>query len=552
MTTEQRLRMLADGLPQLVWTAGPEGGVDYCNRRWAEFTGMSLENARRNGWIEAIHPADAPIFSQVWQHCLRTGKPFETECRLKRGADGVFRWHLARAMPSRHDDGSVTAWCGTFTDIDDIKCAAEEMGGLERFVDSIVENIPDMVFVKDAKNLRFVRVNRRAEEDLFGRPRQELIGRTDYDFSPKEEADAFTANDRTVLESGMLLDIPEEMNHTPRGPRIMHTKKIPLLDGDGKPQYLLGIARDITRRKEVENEIRQKNRLLEEAIESERAANEALKRAQAQLVQSEKLAGLGQLVAGVAHEINNPLAFVTSNVVVLQRDFSQLKAVLALYQSADARLVEAAPQVMAQINELAARIDLPYVLQNLSETLTRSREGLRRIQQIVKDLREFSRQEAVGDMQQSADLNAGIESTVNIIGGRARGRNVELELDLAKLPGITCHPAKINQVVMNLISNAIDACADGGRVTIRSRCVAGGVEVEVRDDGCGISASIREKIFDPFFTTKPQGKGTGLGLSISHGIVAEHSGRIEVESEQGKGAVFTVFLPTPQITGTQC
>ncbi|MDB5289670.1 MAG: domain S-box, partial [Phycisphaerales bacterium] len=477
MTTEQRLRMLADGLPQLVWTAGPEGGVDYCNRRWAEFTGMSLENARRNGWIEAIHPADAPIFSQVWQHCLRTGKPFETECRLKRGADGVFRWHLARAMPSRNDDGTITAWCGTFTDIDDIKCAAEEMGGLERFVDSIVENIPDMVFVKDAKNLRFVRVNRRAEEELFGRPRQELIGRTDYDFSPKEEADAFTANDRTVLESGMLLDIPEEMNHTPRGPRIMHTKKIPLLDGDGKPQYLLGIARDITRRKEVENEIRQKNRLLEEAIESERAANEALKRAQAQLVQSEKLAGLGQLVAGVAHEINNPLAFVTSNVVVLQRDFSQLKAVLALYQSADARLAEAAPQVMAQISEMSARIDLPYVLQNLSETLTRSREGLRRIQQIVKDLREFSRQEAVGDMQQSADLNAGIESTVNIIGGRARGRNVELELDLAKLPGITCHPAKINQVVMNLISNAIDACADGGRVTIRSRCVAGGVEV---------------------------------------------------------------------------
>ncbi|MDB5290452.1 MAG: domain S-box, partial [Phycisphaerales bacterium] len=255
-------------------------------------------------------------------------------------------------------------------------------------------------------------------------------------------------------------------------------------------------------------------------------------------------AGLGQLVAGVAHEINNPLAFVTNNVVVLQRDFAQLKAVLELYQSTDAKLALAASQTLAEIREFAGRIDLPYIMENLLETLTRSREGLKRIQQIVKDLREFSRQEAVGEMQQAADLNAGIESTVNIIRGRARSRKVELELALVPLPGVTCHPAKINQVVMNLLSNAIDACADGGIVTVRTRNVDGGVELQVCDDGCGMPPAVREKIFDPFFTTKPQGQGTGLGLSISHGIVAEHGGKIRVDSAPGKGTEFVVFLPT--------
>jgi two-component system NtrC family sensor kinase len=544
MTTEQRYRMLADAVPQMVWVATPEGSVEYCNRRWVELTGMSPEAAQGAGWLAAIHSADAPNFTRRWEDSVQSGEPFEAECRMKQAIDGAYRWHLARAALARSEETGATSWYGAFTDIDDLKRAAEEMRGLERFVDSIVENIPDMVFVKDAENLRFVRVNRRAEEDLFGRPRHELIGRTDYDFSPREEAEAFIANDRTVLESGTLLDVPEEINHTPKGPRVMHTKKIPLLDGDGQPKYLLGIARDITRRKQAENEMREKNRLLEEAIRAERASYEALQRAQAQLVQSEKLAGLGQLVAGVAHEINNPLAFVTNNVVVLQRDFAQLKAVLELYQSTDAKLALAASQTLAEIRELAGRIDLPYIMENLLETLTRSREGLKRIQQIVKDLREFSRQEAVGEMQQAADLNAGIESTVNIIRGRARSRKVELELALVPLPGVTCHPAKINQVVMNLLSNAIDACADGGIVTVRTRCVDGGVELQVCDDGCGMPPAVREKIFDPFFTTKPQGQGTGLGLSISHGIIAEHGGKIRVDSALGKGTEFVVFLPT--------
>jgi PAS domain S-box-containing protein len=399
-----------------------------------------------------------------------------------------------------------------------------------------------MIFVKDAATLRFVLLNK-AEERMIGQPREQVLGLSDHDLFPKDEADFFTSKDRAVLNSGEFLDIPEESIQADNQMLILHTKKIPLYDSEGRPQYLLGISEDITDRKRAELELHEKNRLLEEAVRAEREAMETLKQAQSRLVQSEKLASLGQLVAGVAHEINNPLAFVTNNIVVLQRDFASLHGLLKLYQSCDATIATAEPAVAEQIRNVAERMDLVYTLENLAETLTRSREGLKRIQQIVRDLRDFSRQETVGEMQEGVDLNAGITSTINIVRGRARARGVELEAELSDLPGVTCSPSKINQVILNLVANAIDACSAGGKVTVRSRPGRQGAEIEIADNGSGITPEVREKIFDPFFTTKPQGQGTGLGLSISHGIIADHGGSIAVNSTPGQGASFVVRLP---------
>ncbi len=149
----------------------------------------------------------------------------------------------------------------------------------------------------------------------------------------------------------------------------------------------------------------------------------------------------------------------------------------------------------------------------------------------------------IGGVQQGTELNPGITATVNIVRGQAKGRGVELELELTPIPGIACYPSRINQVILNLITNAIDASPEGGKVVIGSRAAEGGVEVWVRDSGTGIAPEVRARVFDPFFTTKPQGKGTGLGLSISHGIVADHGGSIRFETGAGKGTCFVVFLP---------
>jgi signal transduction histidine kinase len=286
------------------------------------------------------------------------------------------------------------------------------------------------------------------------------------------------------------------------------------------------------------------NKDLEQKIISERQMHEELKSAQSQLVQAEKLASLGQMVAGVAHEINNPLSFVGNNLWVLHRDLSAVKGVMNIYRGEDVLIAQHHPLVADRLKELTRQNDLNYTLDNIDQMITSSQEGLKRIEQIVHDLRDFARLDQ--SQWQQVDINAGIRSTINIINGRARNKHVNLELNLTPLPPITCHPAKINQVVMNLVSNAIDACAQGGTVTVSTRPdqrADAGIQIEVADTGVGIEPAIQERIFDPFFTTKPQGQGTGLGLSISYGIIKEHQGRIEVNSLLGEGSRFIVHIP---------
>jgi signal transduction histidine kinase len=269
--------------------------------------------------------------------------------------------------------------------------------------------------------------------------------------------------------------------------------------------------------------------------------HQELTQTQGRMLQQAKLASLGQTAAGVAHEINNPLAFVTNNIVVLKREVSGLHDILRPYQQAEDSLAEYQHELHKRIQEMSEEVDLPYVLANLDSLLDRSRDGLKRIQRIIQDLRDFARLDEAE--YKEVDLNAGIRSTVNILHGLAAKRQVTLETDLAPIPTLVCYPVKINMVVQNLVLNAIDACDRGGKVVVRTRGRDDEIEVEVCDNGTGVDPAIRQKVFEPFFTTKPIGMGTGLGLSMSYGIIRDHGGTIDFTSTMGEGTCFFFRLP---------
>jgi PAS domain S-box-containing protein len=409
----------------------------------------------------------------------------------------------------------------------------------EVFYHSLVESLPQNILRKDLQG-RFTFANRRCCE-TFGKPFSAILGKTDLDLFPLPLAEKYREDDARVLREQRAYETTEE-HVTPDGSsHYVQIIKAPLTGPDGRVIGIQVIFWDVTEQIRAAQQLRSQNEKLQAMAESERAAHEELKSAQSRMVQSAKLAGLGEMVAGVAHEINNPLSFVSNNVAVLQRDLSDVQELVRLYRKADPLIEPANPDLAGEIHELWERGDLEYTLGNLQGLLARTREGLKRIQRIVGDLRIFARLDE-GELD-DVDLNAGIESTVNIVLGNAKKRQVAIAMDLQPLPTISCFAAKINQVVMNLVSNAIDASDEGGEVVVRSRPETAGVRIEVEDHGCGIDPAVRDRIFDPFFTTKPIGVGTGLGLSISYGIVVDHGGQIEVEYAPGQGAKFIIHLP---------
>ncbi|MEZ0266239.1 MAG: sensor histidine kinase [Phycisphaerae bacterium] len=407
---------------------------------------------------------------------------------------------------------------------------------------TLFEHHPDRIYFKDEQS-RFIHISH-AQATSFGLsdPRQ-AVGKSDFDFFDESHARPAFEDEQEVMRTGVpLVGKVEQLTYKDGRVRWSFTTKAAFRDGQGRVIGTFGVSRDITAIMVAEQQLVEKNHLLEEAVRAKDEAMRALTDAQVRLVESEKLASLGLLVAGVAHEINNPLAFVSNNVAVLQRDVAALRELLDLYAEARPLIDAHAPVLAGRINDLTVRVDLGYVMPHLDELLTRSRHGLKRIQHIVEGLREFARLDT-SDLGE-VDLNAGIRSTADIIRGRATAKGVRLDLDLAPLGPVSCYPAKINQVVMHLVTNAIDACDADGVVTVRTAQDGGAVLIEVTDTGCGIDPAIQQRIFDPFFTTKPPGHGTGLGLSVSHGIVADHGGTIAVRSSPGQGSTFTVRLPT--------
>ncbi len=274
-------------------------------------------------------------------------------------------------------------------------------------------------------------------------------------------------------------------------------------------------------------------------VEELKRANRNLEEAHTQLLQSEKMASIGQLAAGVAHEINNPIGYVYSNLGSLERYLADLLAVLDAYENAEAALPES--DALAEVGRLKSKLDLSFLRKDLPALMGESKEGITRVRKIVHDLKDFSHVDD-SDEWQCADLHRGLDSTLNIVWSELKYK-AEVRKEYGRIPEVECLPSQINQVFMNLLVNAAHAIEGRGVITIRTGREGDQVFVEIADTGKGIPAENIHRIFDPFFTTKPVGKGTGLGLALSYGIVQKHKGSIEVASEVGRGTVFRVRLP---------
>jgi PAS domain S-box-containing protein len=270
-------------------------------------------------------------------------------------------------------------------------------------------------------------------------------------------------------------------------------------------------------------------------------------RMRAMLAQSEKLASIGLLSAGVAHEINNPLAYVANNLAVLERDLGGVAKLINVYESAHDAIRQVDPDVVTQALAVAEELDWPYVRDNLNRMFARTREGVQRVATIVGNLRWLARTSPTKmEDARASDL---LESALEMVRVRLRRRHIQVEVEHG-VGVLSCVPTQISQVLLNLLINACQAIEtssrpEGGLIRFRSFCDRDWNVLCVTDDGPGVPDDAMPRLFDPFFTTKSVGEGTGLGLSICHGIVHGHGGRIEVESAPGQGATFKVFLPRP-------
>ncbi|MFZ2268850.1 MAG: ATP-binding protein, partial [Azonexus sp.] len=327
----------------------------------------------------------------------------------------------------------------------------------------------------------------------------------------------------------------------------------PLCDADGQRIGAIETLQDVTERHRAEDDLRQYQNHLEEIVaertsqlgeaniklENDRKELELLltkvEEAQQQLLQSEKMAAIGQLAAGVAHEINNPVGFVNSNLGTLKTYINNLLRLIDAYEAVEAG---------GDRNALAAArqaADLEFLREDLPSLLHESQDGLNRVTKIVQDLKDFSRVDQAE--HQLANLNESLESTLNVVCNEIKYK-AEVVRELGNIPQVECVPAQINQVFMNLLVNAAQAIEQRGTITLRSGADGDQVWFEIADTGKGMSQEVQNRIFEPFYTTKPVGKGTGLGLSISYDIIVKkHGGRIEVNSEPGQGTTFRITLP---------
>lgn len=480
---KDQLELVIDTIPSLVWSALPDGTADFLNRGWREYTGLSMDRASGWGWTAAIHPDDLPQLLEEWQAARRSGEPLETEARLRR-FDGAHRWYLFRGVPLRGEHGQIVKWHGTNTDIEDRKLAEDAMRRSEHVLReqaSLLDLTHDAIFVRDMNEV--ISYWNRGAEELYGWMREEAVGKVSHELlrtTPPVPLDEIMAElVRTSRWDGELVHIKRD------GTQVIVASRWALQkDAQGQPLGALETNNDITGRRQAED---------------------AARRAQAELAHAARVTTMGEMAASIAHEVNQPLSGVVINA------------------NACLRWLAASSPNLDEAREALQRI---------------IRDG-KRASDVIARVRALSRK-TLAEREQ-LDMNETIRAVVALAQGEVRRSRVALRTDLAgDLAPVVGDRVQLQQVVLNLIMNGIEAMSDvrdrPRMLVIRTEQEADRVRVTVQDSGTGLDAESAGRIFDAFYTTKHG--GLGMGLSISRSIVESHGGRLWAVPNDGPGASF--------------
>ena len=458
-----------------------------------------------------------------------------------RNLEGAYRRKDGTAFPVliedrllRNQEGEITGSRVTIQDITKLKQAEEEFKLAHHQLLKIIEFLPDATFVVDSDQ-KVIAWNK-AIEEMTGIKKEEIMGKGDYEY-----ALPFYGKRRPMLIDLLFSEDREGEKSFPNIkkkdgkiyaeafiPSLLSRREVflwkvasPLRDGDGRRTGAIQSLRDITDQKKT----------------------------YIQLLQSEKMASIGQLAAGVAHEINNPIGFVSSNLNTMADFLKDLQSLLPHYQNLVKSLKEEEgkgnlPSPIVTKTDLVQmaekEVDIGYILEEIPKLIKESREGTERVKTIVQDMKNFAHP---GDQQlKPADLNTNLESTLSVVWNELKYK-ATVERDYGDIPGVQCYPQQLNQVFINLLVNAAQAIKEKGKIRISTLARKGFVEVRISDTGVGIPPENLPRIFNPFFTTKEVGKGTGLGLHIVYNIIKKHGGSISVRSKVGEGSVFILRIP---------